>query len=158
MVLWVNDRFVRTSFHTAREKWYHIDMDSLEQPSGQKRERISSVSEVFKEYTEDFLRLAEKELEDVGIGAPNIEVFLKSFRAVYTEEITFAEQGQGGYFEDVDEFIDDVLRRAISRLDDRELENDLGVLWGLRAGERVERLERKQSGKSGGVIEFEKKE
>ena len=131
-------------------------MNASELPNEQRQERIPRVSEAFKKYTEDFLSLAEKELGYTGVEDLDIKAFSESFRAVYAEEIMLCEQGQGSCLENVDDFVDGILSRAIGRLNKKALKDVMGVLWGLRAEEREERLERKQSGKAGDVVEFGK--
>jgi hypothetical protein len=47
-----------------------------------------------------------------------------------------AEQGRGRYFEDTDDSIDELLRRAIAKLDNKKLQDDLEMLLELRAEQR----------------------
>ena len=99
-------------------------------------ERIPNASEMFRVYTEEFLLSAIEELGRAGLDASEIEAFSKSFNNVCAEEVALAEQGRGRYFEDTDDSIDELLRRAIAKLDNKKLQDDLEMLLELRAEQR----------------------
>jgi hypothetical protein len=117
-------------------------------------ERIPNASEMFRVYTEEFLLSAIEELGRAGLDTLEIEVFSKSFTNVCAEEVALVEQGRGRYFEDIDDSIDKLLRRAIAKLDNKKLQDDLGMLLELRAEQRKEHLE--ESGGLGGTNESKK--
>lgn len=111
-------------------------------------ERIPNASEMFRVCTEEFLLSAIEELGRAGLDASEIEAFSKSFTNVCAEEVALVEQGRGRYFEDIDDSIDELLRRAIARLDNKKLQDDLEMLLELRAEQRKEHFE-----ESGGLGE-----
>jgi hypothetical protein len=111
-------------------------MNSFGQPHMPEGERIPNASEMFRVYTEEFLLSAIEELGRAGLDASEIEAFSKSFNNVCAEEVALAEQGRGRYFEDTDDSIDELLRRAIAKLDNKKLQDDLEMLLELRAEQR----------------------
>ena len=96
------------------------------------KEGAPNAGEVFRVSTGEFLLSAIQELGRAGLDASEVEAFSKSFNNVSAEEVALAEEGRGEYFEDVDDLIDELLRRAIARLNDKKLQDELGMLLELR--------------------------
>lgn len=118
------------------------------------------MNDIFKSGMEKFLESAREELRQTGFEKKEIDAFSDFFRHVYQEELELREKFKGTEPIELEEFVDDVLRLTISRLEmDKggvELKELAGQLWGFRAEQRLERLERKTEGESGKIVEFKR--
>jgi hypothetical protein len=114
------------------------------------------MTEIITQYIERFIDAAEKELRQDGLSKEEIQLFSKSFRETSGEQFALARTLKDTDVSDIEEFIDDMLRLTISRMKDEKIKEVADNLWGLRAEQRLELLERKEKENPGDVIEFKK--